>query len=96
MPANSKYLTRSKWQRFAKISAGFVGGFLVSASLHIAIAAWFDRTNVIITASFTFFLTWSGLMVLSFLARNGWKLWALYIGVSLLFIAIVLLKNSLM
>ena len=37
MPANKKYLTKSTSQRFAKISAGLDGGYMVTESRHIAL-----------------------------------------------------------
>ena len=84
MPANPKYLTTSKWQRFAKISAAILGGYLVSVLIHLALAAWLDRATVLITGSYTLFLLWTALMVLSFLAKNGWKLWGLYLIIILI------------
>lgn len=88
MPANKKYLTSSKWQRLAKITAGLVGGFILSGSIHTAIAAWWSRPEVIITSSFTLCLVWAGLMILAFLAKNGWKVWGLYLFVTLIFAGI--------
>ncbi|WP_020533218.1 hypothetical protein [Flexithrix dorotheae] len=85
MPANPKYLTNSPWQRFAKISAGFLGGFGVSITFHLALAAWLNRPNIIITSAFTAFLLWGGLMILAFLAKNGWKLWGFYLLMTLFF-----------
>lgn len=85
MPANSKYLTVSPWQRFAKISAGILGGYFVIMAIHLAFAAWFKHTNVIITATFTGFIGWVGFMILAFYAKNGWKIWGLYLLLTLIF-----------
>lgn len=71
MPANKKYLNTSGWQKFAKISSGFLGGYLVSMTFHLAIAAWLDRVNVIITMTFSAFVLWMVLMILAFLRKNG-------------------------
>ena len=80
MPANKKYLTTSSWQRFAKISAGIVGGYLISALLHIALAFWLPNPEmVLITSVYTLYILWVAIIILSFLAKNGWKLWALYV-----------------
>ena len=87
MPANPKYLTTSKWARFAKLSAGLAGGFLVSASFHIFLGNFFSKPTVVVTSYFSGFLLWSALMILAFLSKNGWKLWGIYILFSLLFIA---------
>lgn len=83
MPANLKYLS-SPSQRFAKITAGFFGGYMVSISFHLLLAGWLAREIVIITMTFTGFLLWCGLLVLAFIAKRGWVIWGLYLGISLL------------
>ncbi|MEH6679109.1 MAG: hypothetical protein V7724_01110 [Sediminicola sp.] len=85
MPANKKYLTTSWLQRFAKISAGFLGGYMVTMALHMALAQWTDRATIMITTAFTGFILWAVLMMLAFLARNGWKIWGLYLLLTLVF-----------
>lgn len=88
MPANPKYLS-SNWQRFAKISAGFIGGYLVTISLHMALAFWINHVNIIITGTYSAFILWAVLMVVAFLAKNGWKIWGVYLLVTLLFSTII-------
>ncbi|MBT1704752.1 hypothetical protein [Chryseosolibacter indicus] len=83
MPANPKYLTHSGWQRFAKISAAILGGYLVTTALHLALAAWTSHVTVIITSAFSSFILWVILMVLAFLPRNGWKVWLIYAGIAI-------------
>ena len=85
MPANPKYLTQSKWQRFAKISAAILGGYFVSTTFHLALASWFNHVNVLITMVFTGFIVWVALMVVAFLAKNGWKIWGIYLLLTLVF-----------
>jgi len=85
MPANPKYLTQSPWQRFAKITAAILGGYFVSVTFHLAIAAWFNRANVLITMAYSGFILWVVLMIIAFLAKSGWKIWGLYILLSLCF-----------
>lgn len=94
MPANPKYLTASPWQRFAKISAGILGGYLVSMSLHLALAAWLDHVNVIITGTYSGFILWVVFMTLAFLSRNGWRLWLLYLLITAVLTGIALLGKS--
>lgn len=89
MPANPKYLTQSKWQRFAKISAAILGGYLVSVSFHLALASWFNHVNIIITMAFTGFILWVALMIMAFLAKNGWKIWGIYLLLTLLFYSLI-------
>lgn len=84
MPANPKYLTQNKWQRFAKVSAAILGGFLVSAGTMLAIAGWSaDPVPVFFTYAFFMFLQWCTLMLLAFLFKNGWNCWKLYGSITL-------------
>lgn len=85
MPANNKYLTASPWQRFAKISAGILGGYCVAMAIHLALAAWMKHINVIVSATFSGFILWVAFMIVAFYARNGWKIWALYLILMLIF-----------
>lgn len=94
MPANTKYLTKSPWQRFAKISAGILGGYLLTTCLHLTLAVWFDPATVLITSTFTAFILWAGLMILAFLARNGWKVWLWYLLACLALCGIYLLGSG--
>lgn len=91
MPANRKYLTTSGWQRFAKISAAILGGYLVSATFHNALASWFNHVTVIITSTYSAFILWTILMILSFLSKNGWRVWGIYLLVSLLLVGVNIL-----
>ena len=85
MPANSNYLTTSAWQRFAKISAGILGGYFLSAAIHLALAYWMpDAKIVLITSVFTIYLLWMVFLIVPFLANNGWKVWGAYLLVLLL------------
>jgi len=88
MPANKKYLATPK-QQFLKTTAAILGGYLVSTTFHMALVFFFNPVTVIITSSYSSFLLWVGLMVVAFLAKNGWKIWALYIILSLLFSTII-------
>lgn len=94
MPANPKHLTASPVQRFAKISAGILGGYLVSIALHLALASWFNHVNVLITSAFSAMTIWVILMMLAFLARNGWKIWGLYLFITLLFTIVIWLGRN--
>ena len=88
MPANKKHLS-SNWQRFAKITAGVLGGYFVSISLHLALAIWLDRVVVIITGAFSGFIVWVALMVIAFLSKNGWKIWLWYILATVILLCIM-------
>lgn len=94
MPANPKYLTPTTGQRFLKISAAILGSYLVTVSLHLALAAWFDKATIIITMSFSGFILWVALMIVAFLAKNGWKIWGIYLLLTLFFFLILYLGQS--
>ncbi len=93
MPANSKYLTKSGWQRFAKISAAILGGYLLTMAFHLTLALWLDRPTVLITAAFSGFIVWAGLMIFAFMSKNGWKIWGIYLGLTVIFSAIIYLDK---
>ncbi|MFB3385991.1 hypothetical protein [Flavobacterium sp. LAR06] len=94
MPANPKYLTQSKWQRFAKITAAILGGYFVSVTFHLALASWFNRANILMTMAFSGFILWVALMVIAFLAKSGWKIWGLYILLTLVFSLFIYLGQT--
>lgn len=90
MPANKKYLTKSASQRFAKISAGFLGGYLVTITFFMALAFWIKpHVDVLLTLRYGGFMFWAGLLIVAFLAKNGWKVWGIYLLLALLFSVII-------
>lgn len=94
MPANPKYLTASRTQRFAKISAGILGGYCVSMSILLALAAWLNHVNVIISGAFAGFILWVTFMLLAFLSKNGWRAWLLYLLASVVFVTVAYLGKT--
>jgi hypothetical protein len=95
MPANKKYLTKSPWLRLSKILAGSVGGYAVMMSLHLFFTAFLPKENVIITAYFTGYILWAFLLLYAFIATNVWRVWALYILLTVVFALPYLLKFNL-
>jgi hypothetical protein len=91
MPANKKYLS-TPFQRFLKITAGFIGGYIVMLSFHVLLAAIFEKKDIVITAGFTGYLLWAVLMLFAFLAKNGWKIWGIYLLLAAVFSLPYLLK----
>lgn len=93
MPANRKYLS-SNGQRFLKISAGVLGGFLVMIFFHNAIGVLLkEKAGLIITTTYTSFIMWALLMVFAFLSKNGWKVWGIYLLLTAVFGAIIFLNK---
>lgn len=82
MPANPKYLNKSPWHQFAKIFSGIIGGYIISALLHMCLPLWLPYPKeVLITSIFTLFIVWGALLIIPFLFKNGWKALGLYISI---------------
>lgn len=95
MPANPKYLTKNPWQKFAKLSAGILGGYIVTALLHMCLPLWLPNPKgVLITSIFTFFVVWCGLIIVPYLFKNGWKAWLLYVIISLVLYVVYYFGNQ--
>lgn len=84
MPANKKYLS-SPLQRFLKISAGFVGGYIVTQSFFMVFIQLFKTAEAVITLQYGGFILWVALMIVAFLAKNGFKIWGLYLFLTAIF-----------
>lgn len=85
MPANPKYLTQSPWQKTAKITAGFIGGYILTALLHLCLPLYLPNPKeVLITSIYTIFIVWTVFLILPFLFENGWKVWVIYILVAVI------------
>ena len=92
MPANKKYLS-SPLQRFLKITAGFVGGYFVMLSLHLLFTHIVEKKQVIVTAFISGYILWAILLLLAFLCKNGWKIWGIYLVLSVTFYGLFHLLN---
>lgn len=93
MPADTRYLS-SKGQRFLKITAGIVGGYVVTVLVHNAIGAFLkDKDALIVTSAYTSFILWACLMVIAFLFKNGWKVWGVYLLLILILSGIMMLAQ---
>jgi hypothetical protein len=80
MPAKKEYLT-TKGQRALKITAGLIGGYLLAITFQMMLAVLIPyQTAVILTGAFSVFILWIALMILAFLAKNGWTVWGLYLA----------------
>lgn len=89
MPANKKHLTPSFHQRFAKITAGIIGGFVITSALFLVLAMLTDHVIVLMTLKFAGFMVWCALVIVPFLFKNGWKAWGLYLVAILLLLSIL-------
>ena len=93
MPANKKYLTPTFLHRFTRITAGLIGGYLVTVSFFLALSYYLDKVSVVFTLVFGGFLVWVSLMIVAFIAKSGWKIWGIYLLLTLCFSAIVYLHQ---
>ena len=93
MPANKKHLTPTFLHRFSRITAGFVGGYLVTVSFFLALSFYLEKVSVLFTLVYGGFLIWVSLMILAFIAKSGWKIWGVYLLLTLFFSAIVYLNQ---
>ena len=85
MPANKKYLSSSR-QRALKITAGILGGLIITILFHNAFASLLEEKGwLIITSAYSSFLVWILLMVIAFMSKNGWKIWGIYLSLIILF-----------
>lgn len=88
MPANQKYLTKSPWLRCAKILIGTIGGYAVMLSLHLIVCKILPQRDVVVTSFVTGYVLWVTLLLLAFLAKNVWKVFTIYLVLTLIFSAI--------
>ena len=67
-------------QRLLKVTAGILGGFIVTILFHNAIGSMLEfKGGLIITTGYTAFILWAALMVIAFMFKNGWKIWGIYL-----------------
>lgn len=81
MPANKKHFS-STWQRLLKVTAGFIGGFILTQSFFMIFIQFFKNAAALITLQFAGFIVWAALMIIAFLAKNGFKIWGVYLVLS--------------
>ncbi|RZM09815.1 MAG: hypothetical protein EOO88_49010, partial [Pedobacter sp.] len=60
MPAKTEYLT-TPGQRALKLSAGILGGYVLTAALHLLLAVVTPfREQILLSSTVSFFLCWVG------------------------------------
>lgn len=95
MPANPKYLNKSPKHQFAKITAGIIGGYIISALFHLCLPLFLPYPKeVLITSVFTLFMVWCVMLIIPFLFHNGWKAWILYIAIIIILYTIYHFGNQ--
>jgi VIT1/CCC1 family predicted Fe2+/Mn2+ transporter len=80
MPANKKYLSNSLSQKTGKITCATIGGYLISALMHMNFALWFSfHKEILGLGTFSVYFFWVILMLLPFLFKNAWHAWLTYL-----------------
>ncbi|QPH39319.1 hypothetical protein [Pedobacter endophyticus] len=85
MPANKKHLTKSPWLRLVKILTGTIGGYTVMLTFHLLLSKLFLPQNIVVTSFITGYILWAVLLLMSFLAKNVWKVLGMYVALTVLF-----------
>ncbi|MEM9834441.1 MAG: hypothetical protein AAF944_27685 [Bacteroidota bacterium] len=83
MPANKKYLLESPWTRTSKVVAAILGGFLATASMHVALSYVFGVEVVFMTALYSVFIMWPLFMLMVYWIEKPWISWAILMGIFL-------------
>lgn len=83
MPANSKYLTTSRAQRFVRLLTGFVGGYAITTLVHLLAASYLSKSIVLITFTFSGFILWAVLFITAYIPKKTCQAVVIYTGISL-------------
>ena len=93
MPANPKHLSGTG-QRILKITAGILGGLLVSIFFHNAFGSLLeDKGALIVTSAYSSYILWAILLTIAFLSKNGWKIWGIYLLLIIIFGTVIFLNK---
>ena len=65
--------------------AAIFGGFFVTGFLHAALGKHASNPlAVTMSMQYTSFLVWVGFMVLAYIIKRSWHVWALYLGLTVI------------
>ncbi|MEM1338364.1 MAG: hypothetical protein AAF634_06080 [Bacteroidota bacterium] len=94
MPANKKYLLRTRLGRTSKILAATIGSFLSTASFHVALLFFFDKSKVLATALYSIFISWVLLMLMVYYVKRPWVSWAVLVFILFLSVFAIYLGKT--
>lgn len=57
----------------------------MTISFFLMLTSFFDTSKVLMTGLFSGFIIWAILLLLAFLTKSGWKIWLVYLSLTLLF-----------
>ena len=91
MPANPKYLSSGP-DRAAKITAGLIGGYLLSAMFHYVLGLLVEnKAAVVATSVYTLHMLWMVFFIIPFMMKSGTKAWVYYLVSIVLLVTIAYL-----
>ena len=91
MPANPKYLSSGP-DRAAKITAGLIGGYLLSAMFHYVLGLLVEnKAAVVATSVYTLYMLWMVFFIIPFMMKSGIKAWVYYLVAIVLLVTIAYL-----
>ncbi|PWL27538.1 hypothetical protein [uncultured Roseivirga sp.] len=91
MPANPKYLSSGP-DRAAKITAGLIGGYLLSAMFHYVLGLLVEnKAAVVATSVYTLYMLWMVFFIIPFMMKSGSKAWVYYLVSIVLLVTIAYL-----
>lgn len=88
MPANPKYLS-SGTERAAKITAGLIGGYVLSAMFHYVLGLLVENKAIVAATSiYTLYMLWMVLFIIPFMLKSGGRAWVYYL-ISIVLLAVI-------
>ena len=81
MPANKKYLLKTRLGRTSKILAAIIGSLAASIMVHLALSFLVGRTYIVPASMLTFMILWVTFMVLVYWIEKPWKSWLMLLSI---------------
>ncbi|MEM6526117.1 MAG: hypothetical protein AAF693_20135 [Bacteroidota bacterium] len=89
MPANKKYLLKSRLGRTSKILAAIFGGAFISCLLHILTAFVIDPELMILSIWITFPLSWVAVMAMVYGIKSPFRVWMVILSIGLIAVPLI-------
>ena len=75
MPANKKYLLKTRLGRGSKVLASTLGSLFAVLFFHTAMFFFFDPKQVLTTTLYSVFISWVLLMLITYWIKKPWVSW---------------------
>lgn len=83
MPANKKYLLKTRWGRTSKILAAIPGAIMATAIIEIVMGLLWNTEMVVVSMWFSYPLIWVTFICAVYWIKKPWKAWVLLLSISL-------------